>query len=90
MPGTYPSQGQHIHQPVWGSVSPPYLGELLVVQSKLQGPPLLVVLLVRAELLLLFFELPETFLNKGKRCLWFGNEGSERLTCRIHSRRKST
>lgn len=59
---------------VWGSVSPIYLGELLVVQSKLEGPPLLVVLLVRAELLLLFFELPETLLTKEQKAFMVRDE----------------
>lgn len=39
-----------------------YFGQLLVVQRVLQRPPLLVVLLVRAELLLLFLQLSETLL----------------------------
>lgn len=44
-----------------------YLGQFLVVKGVLQRPPLLVVLLIRAELLLLFFELPKTLLLQQKK-----------------------
>lgn len=51
------------------------LGQLLVVQRVLQRPPLLVVLLVRAELLFLFLELPETLLaHKRSVCGGFEDE----------------
>lgn len=39
-----------------------YLRQLLVIQRVLKRPPLLVVLLIRAELLLLLLQLPEAFL----------------------------